>query len=241
MELYSLLARHYDELFPLYPAVVDFVRSARPEGAVLDVGCATGSLGLSLLEKGYGVTGVDLDQAMVAIARSRTRRHRTHPGQAEFLEADMLRLDERFSAGRFDIVTCFGNTLVHLPDPEAVLRFFSQARGLLAPSGVLLFQVLNYQYIRRAAVRLLPVLETPALVFRREYRDRPDGRLDFSVSLLERASGVLMSDTVPLQPLEKDELDRLLKRAGFPDRRYCGGFDRRPFDPQGLVLVVEAR
>ncbi len=241
MELYSLLARYYDDIFPLDPAVVGFIRSACPPGMLLDVGCATGALAASLSGGGYAVTGIDVDPAMICLSRARADRLGAVCGRLDFLETGMLSLDASVPAGSFDAVTCFGNTLVHLPDADSVTRFLEQTLTLLSGTGVLLLQILNYRFIRDAAVRALPDIDTGAFTFRRAYRERPDGRLDFSVTLREKASGVEYSDAVPLLPLLPEELDRLLAAAGFTERSAFGGFDRRPFDPDALVLVLEAR
>jgi glycine/sarcosine N-methyltransferase len=248
MDFYSLLARHYDEIFPLEPRVVDFASSALAADAdprtLLDIGCATGSLGLALAARGETVVGIDLDQAMIDIARTRARAVRSAgpgAGRAEFLRADMLRPDPLLIPGSFGLVICLGNTLVHLPDRPALEAFLRRVRALLAPRGVLLLQILNYERIRRAAVRRLPVIETRSLVFRREYRDRPDGRLDFQIELFDKESGVLSVSALPLLPLEKDELDGLLAAAAFDRRDYYGGYSRTPFDRDDLLLVCEAR
>jgi glycine/sarcosine N-methyltransferase len=242
MELYSLLARYYDDIFPLDPAVVGFVRSACPPGMLLDVGCATGALAASLACAGYGVTGIDADPAMICLSRARADRLGPVCGRLDFLETGMLSLDAYAPAGSFDAVTCLGNTLVHLPDADSVTRFLEQTLTLLSGTGVLLVQILNYRFILDTpGGRLLPDIDTGAFIFRRAYRDRPDGRLDFSVTLREKASGVEYSDALPLLPLPPEELDRLLAAAGFTERSSFGGFDRRRFDPDALVLVMEAR
>jgi SAM-dependent methyltransferase len=42
-----------------------------PTGTVIDVGCGSGVLALALVETGYNVIGVDVSEAMVALARTR--------------------------------------------------------------------------------------------------------------------------------------------------------------------------
>lgn len=63
-------AQLYDRTRPRYPAeLIDALVDARP-GAVLDVGCGTGLLGRSFVERGLPVLGVEPDAQMAAIART---------------------------------------------------------------------------------------------------------------------------------------------------------------------------
>jgi len=139
MTVYSLMAEHYEEIFPLDPAVVEFVRSAisgKGDGAVLDVGCATGSLARALAADGWNVTGIDTDEAMLAIARERAGAiGGSEAARPRFIRGDMRALEGLFPAASFDLVLCLGNTLVHLEDGRAIGDFLRRARALLAPEG----------------------------------------------------------------------------------------------------------
>jgi SAM-dependent methyltransferase len=83
-----------------------FVAALAPAGvAVLDAGCGTGRIGQRLAELGFDVTGVDVDPAMVAVARERA------PG-VQWRVGDLAALD----LGRtFDVVVSGGNVFPFLP------------------------------------------------------------------------------------------------------------------------------
>jgi demethylmenaquinone methyltransferase/2-methoxy-6-polyprenyl-1,4-benzoquinol methylase len=76
-------------------------------GKVLDVACGTGDMAVELLRQGCSVTGVDLSNEMMAIAKRKAP-------QAEYRLADVERLP--FGDASFDAVTCaFGvRNFVHL-------------------------------------------------------------------------------------------------------------------------------
>lgn len=102
-----------------------------PRGAkVLDVGCGTGVISCLLQElSGCEITGIEPDEARVAIARGRGLK--VHQGY----------LTERTAAelGRFDAVV-FADVLEHLPDPgNLVIR----AAAMLSPSGFVIASVPN--------------------------------------------------------------------------------------------------
>jgi len=250
VDFYSALATYYDEVFPPDPAAKDFVSSSMETGAlaaILDIGCATGKLAFALAEAGHSVTAIDLDERMIGYARQSQGNAKPHgAGNArevhpvEFIAADMLDIKRLFSGRLFDRVLCFGNTLVHLPDREAISSFLSQARGLLARRGKLLIQILNYDHILSRGIANLPAIETQNLVFTRAYAARPDNRLDFSTSLQDRNTNTIVKSVIPLLPLVQAEADRLLSEAGFGSREYFGSFTRASLSQESFVLVVEA-
>src|SRR5262245_14786865 len=76
----------------------DFVCRFTPE-SVLDAGCGTGRVGIELARRGIDVVGVDLDDTMLATAR-------TKAPDLPWITADLLDVD----LGRtFDVVVMPGN------------------------------------------------------------------------------------------------------------------------------------
>lgn len=94
-----------------------------PGELALDLGCGTGSYSLWLQEQGLSVTGVDLSEGMLAVAR------RKAGNRVQFIEADLAHLP--FPAGRFDLAIC-NVALEFVHDPEAVLR---EGIRVLKPGG----------------------------------------------------------------------------------------------------------
>jgi SAM-dependent methyltransferase len=81
--------------------------------------------------RGYAVTGSDISAAMLARARERV------PG-ARFVRADLRELP---MIGRFDALTCFGDSLNYLTSDADLEAAFRSARRNLAPGGALVFDV----------------------------------------------------------------------------------------------------
>lgn len=101
--------------------LVELAAPVRGERAV-DLGCGAGHTGGSLAVRGCTVTGVDLDEGMLAAAR------RTYPA-VHFVRADASATG--LPAASFDLA-CARHTLHHHEDPDATLR---EARRLLRPGG----------------------------------------------------------------------------------------------------------
>jgi 2-polyprenyl-6-hydroxyphenyl methylase/3-demethylubiquinone-9 3-methyltransferase len=102
---------------------------------VLDVGCGGGLLSEAMARRGAHVTGIDLAEQNVAVARA----HAQEAG----LEIDYRCLDaERIAAERpaaFDVVTCL-ELLEHVPEPAAVVSACARA---LTPGGAAFFSTIN--------------------------------------------------------------------------------------------------
>lgn len=96
---------------------VELVVALAGAGAsVLDAGCGTGRVAARLADLGHDVAGVDVDPAMVAVARERRPDLSWH-------EADLASLD----LGRtFDVVVSAGNVIPFVPLAELP----AAARGL---------------------------------------------------------------------------------------------------------------
>ena len=104
---------------------------ARPL-AILDVACGGGLLANPLAEAGHAVTGIDLSEASLAVAR----RH-DGTGSVSYRVQDARALD--FPEGSFDVV-CMMDFLEHVAERDAVLR---EASRVLRPGGWFFFHTFN--------------------------------------------------------------------------------------------------
>lgn len=115
---FDKIARDYDRMNRLMTLGMDCrwrkigARAASPRHSApyaLDVACGTGDMMLELLKQGADVTGVDLSEEMLAVAKRKTAGW-----QPAYQVADAEHLP--FGDGSFDAVTCaFGvRNFVHL-------------------------------------------------------------------------------------------------------------------------------
>ncbi|WP_367125269.1 class I SAM-dependent methyltransferase [Streptomyces phytohabitans] len=116
---------------PTRRAWADLLRDRAPSGpgAVLDVGCGTGSLSALLAADGHHVTGVDLSPRMVGRAREKLAAAGL-PGT--FVVGDAA--EPPTGDARFDLILA-RHLLWTLPDPWAALRAWT---ARLRPGGTLL-------------------------------------------------------------------------------------------------------
>jgi glycine/sarcosine N-methyltransferase len=246
MELYRAIADHYDEIFPLDPAQADFVAArAAPGGAVLDSGCASGSLAYALAARGFRVTGIDRSQRLVAKAVRRGRPAEEvgegfAPGcpRPEFRLMDMDLAGFEFPAASFDAVLCLGNTLPHLRGSAQIGHCLSGFRALLKESGVLIVQTIDFQKVAERGLGGLPTIDTQAIRFERSYLGLELGKaFDFSTRLWIKPAPDPIRGETRLYALSPGELDGLLSRSGFSSRQAFASFSGEP-GPVPLLIVA---
>ncbi len=240
MNFYESIARYYEYIFPYNPMHLNFILEASKEDnnlSVLDIGCAAGELCLHLSADFNRVVGIDLDRGMLDKAKGKVQ----NSDNIEFRNLDMLKIGEEFGAQSFDLISCFGNTLVHLNSEENILSFFKQARKVLAKNGKLLFQIINYDRIIDHNIGSLAAIDNEEIRFERNYNIYSDNNmLDFDTILTIKKSGVVIKNSIQLLPIRKREVEQLLGKAGFSEIDVYGGFNRDNFDGNSVPMIIEA-
>jgi len=122
------------DINPLRLGYIDRVAGLQGK-RVLDVGCGGGILSESMAQQGATVTGIDMGEAPLQVARL----HLLESG----LEVDYQRIPVEQLAeqqpGSFDVVTCM-EMLEHVPDPASVIEACAR---LARSGGQLFFSTLN--------------------------------------------------------------------------------------------------
>jgi ubiquinone/menaquinone biosynthesis C-methylase UbiE len=102
----------------------------KPGGHVLDAGCGTGVIARYLVDNGFQITGIDISQRMLDLAKRRVP-------EATFEIGDMTAL--QFEDDSFDgILSSYA--VFHVPRTEH-LALFLDFRRILKKGGALLFSV----------------------------------------------------------------------------------------------------
>jgi len=102
---------------------------------VLDVGCGGGILSESMAAAGATVTGIDLAERSLKIARL----HSLESGIAVSYQAISAEHMAAEHPGEFDVITCM-EMLEHVPDPPAIVRACAK---LVKPGGWVFLSTLN--------------------------------------------------------------------------------------------------
>lgn len=105
---------------------------------VLDVGCGGGILSASLARAGANVTGIDLAEASLQVARLHLLESKL------FVDYQFISVEDlaKQQAGSFDVITCM-EMLEHVPDPASIIHACSK---LLKPNGHAFFSTINRNF-----------------------------------------------------------------------------------------------
>ncbi len=139
----DLASRWWDatsEFKPLHdinPLRVGWVNEHAPlDGQrVLDVGCGGGILSEAMAKHGATVTGIDLSEPAISVARLHALDSEVNVDY-ECIAAEDYAAD---NAGEFDVVTCL-ELLEHVPDPASTV---AACAALVKPGGQVFFSTLN--------------------------------------------------------------------------------------------------
>lgn len=238
-KFYSSIAAYYSEIFPFNPSQITLMEEmmGNLQGkTILDVGCASGELAFHLAQLGAKVTAIDLNKSLLAAAKEK----RSHEN-VTYMWANMLHIARLFGRAKFDGVVCFGNTLVHLMNPMQMRDFFSGVLTVLKPGGKFMLQILNYDKIFAERPDNLPLIETPALRFERNYvYEQGTREINFLTSLTLKQTGEVIDNQTELLGLGSADLTLLMDVAGLKEITLYGGFDGSQFTKDTLPLVISA-
>lgn len=139
----ALASRWWDrhsEFKPLHdinPLRANYIDERSPVAGkkLLDVGCGGGILAEAMAHRGAEVTGIDMGEAPLAVARL----HALESGAKVDYQRSTAEAFAQQYAGTFDVVTCL-EMLEHVPDPSSVV---AACATLVKPGGDVYFSTIN--------------------------------------------------------------------------------------------------
>jgi glycine/sarcosine N-methyltransferase len=226
--LYTSISPYYDRLFPVKPAVIDFIgRYVTHRTDVLDVGCGTGALAHALSDQCKSITGIDISPDMIQAGRKK------YPGTV-LLQTDIDGLEDR----RFDVIYSTGNTVSYFN--RFLLKDLAQKTvNRLTPDGLWIYQTVNWDYLLKKSSYRFPDITLDDLVFQRTYVFHGDEETDFHLDI-RFSDGSVFHETHRLFRLPLTVHIDLHSRVGFDLSESFSSWDRTPWtgDRPGATILV---
>lgn len=230
VSLYDKLnAEGYD--FQFYEKKIGFARQR-----VVDLGCGTGRLALSLAKAGHNVIGIDPAPEMLSVAKKRPGGDAVRWVQGD---ASVLRGETEV-----DVVVMTGHAFQCLLCDDALSLTFDSIRTALAPGGRFMFESRNP--LDRAWERWTPEASLQTVL------DNSGNRVSARHSVIfmqgefvtfatnyELPGGRLTSQST-LRFLPQTQIDQRLKDNGFVDIDYYGDWSGSSFVSSSREIVVIA-
>lgn len=167
---------HYDDfLSPVYSWILgDFASASRNSAALFDklnildgsgqlaadLGAGPGNQSVPLAERGFEVVAIDFCQTLLDELS----------GHAKSLPVrtvcdDILKFEQHLDRSP-DLVTCMGDTLVHLPDRHAVEQLLTRIAASLTPGGRFMYSIRDYiGFEPTGAERFVPIRASDEQIF----------------------------------------------------------------------------
>ena len=168
----------------------------------LDLACGTGILCEVLYGHGIEAAGMDFSEGMIDIAR------KNNPNIAYDVADMILYRPEKC----FDLVTCTGDALNHIIDPQDLSRIFENVFAYLSPGGYFIFDILNEKEVSPGEPIDLDFSETIKAQFTISRRE--DGLINLKTSVYE--NGTLQFEENIFETVHDPEMIcDLLQQHGF--------------------------
>jgi cyclopropane fatty-acyl-phospholipid synthase-like methyltransferase len=106
-----------------------------PGKRLLDIACGTGELTIRFALQGFNVTGVDLSEDMLAVAKSKSVEEGI---EIPFYQQNMAELE---GLEKYDFITIFCDSINYLTTEEEVIQTFEKVSEHLSDHGLFLFDV----------------------------------------------------------------------------------------------------
>lgn len=216
----------------------DFYRAladSREARTILDLGCGTGMLTVTLAGQDRKVTGLDPSPVMLAFARARDGAERVewHVGDSAAAPAE-----------HFDLVVMTGNVAQHIPDTDWT-RTLRDLRARMRPGSTLSFET------RNPAAREWETWSSND----RSSRETPHGTLTewMDVDLIDErivrfhahnyfaATDETVTETQSLVFRGREEIEADLLGAGFDVEAVNGDWAGTPFKETARLMIFVAR
>ena len=234
-EQYSALAKVYDALNSEvdYAAWAAFLarmireHQSADTSLVLDLACGTGRITFELERLGYDMTGIDLSEDMLAVARERALEEGKNG--ILWLCQDMTDFE---LYGTVDATVCCLDSLNYLLKTEDLARCFSLVHNYLIPDGIFLFDVNTPHKFKTVYGDNAYILEADGIYcgWQNVYHPKT-GICDFHLDIFEEQEDGSYERTFEHQR-ERAYSDRTLRRlladAGFEILACVSDFDLTP-------------
>jgi len=254
----SFIADYYDESPVVSERLQDvaFYREAVREfgDPVLELGCGTGRIMMTLADAGKRITGLDLSERMLERAvKKRAALNKEARERVHLVQGDMARFD---LGETFRLVIIPFRPFQHLLEVQQQVDCLDCVRKHLAPGGRLILDVFQTDaermhdpvHMREMLVteyattdgRQVRITERVAAFHRAEQRN--DVEMIFSIRHRDGRQERMVF-AWPLRYFFRYEVEHLLARCGFRVTALYGNFDRTPIrdDSPEMIFVAETR
>ena len=173
----------------------------QPQSA-MDLACGTGVLCRILRQQGLSVWGMDFSRGMIQIARE----------TGEDIHYDVADMITYRPDMQFDLVTCTGDAINHIPALTDVQKIFDNVFAYTAPGGYFVFDLLNEREVSDSEPFEMDFTDTVRVWFQ---MTRPEeNRVNLKIRVYENGN-LQFEENIRETIHEPAVICRMLEKSGF--------------------------
>ncbi|GMU41580.1 MAG: methyltransferase [Chloroflexota bacterium] len=237
----------YDRTTRGVPGDVDWYvdHACRADGLVIELGVGTGRIAIPSALAGARVHGVDLEPAMLEVARRRAMEARVPDDRLTLAEGDMRSYATWQVPAPAALVTIPFRAFLHNLTTDDQLATLHACREALRPDGMLALNVFNpdlplmARWMSRSSRTWAPWGGDGQARARHEYA--PSGQTVTTRLRVVGPDGRRRTTEIRLRYVYRYEMEHLLARAGFRVESLLGDFAGTPFGEGSTEQIWTAR
>ena len=251
--MYDTIAHYYDLTHAGLTADLPLLHqlAQQAKGPLLECGCGTGRVLISLARAAYTITGLDSSEAMLAQAQAKLAQEAPDvQAKVSLVQADITDFEVD---GRYALALIPYNTFLHLPPTQITQALGCLQRHLVADSRLFIDLANPFAVAQTPNDRMLTLEHTftdPAT--EHTVMQLASNWLDDEAQILHitwiydafPAPGGLIHRTISqfkYHYLYPHQLELRLRQSGFQLEALWGDYDRSPFNEESNRLLVIAR
>ncbi len=240
-KFYDDISSEYDEMIN-FPRLIDSRKKLlsnyiKPDyKSAIDIGCGTGVDSIALAMNGLKVKGYDPSAKMLKKARENAKKFNT---AIKFINSvfEIKKTDKN----KTDIVISLGNAFANIGQKD-LSNIIKNVFASLKSEGLFLFQILNYDIIRKEKKRIVNITESKNNVFIRFYDIVKEG-ISFNILTIKK-NNLKEHNLITTQLYEhnKNFLLKELNKADFRSIVVYGDFKGTNFNKRkSKDLIILAK
>lgn len=188
---------------------------------VLDIACGPGRHAISLAKRGFSVTAVDLSTTLLRHAHSTAQKE---GAQVRFLQLDMRSLDFH---EEFDLAVQLFSSFGYFKSVDEDFAVLRGARRALRNVGYYAIDLINPHVLAKTIVsKNTRVIEGGIKIT--EERQIVEDRVEKVITIPTEGEKLKFHESVHLY--KPEQIERLLRQAGFLPTHWFGDYAGLPFD-----------
>ena len=206
--------------------------------SVLDCASSSGRHSQLFAKWGLRSVGTDVDPAVIEYAQELGK---STGSSAVFKEAGLGTLNQSLD-DQFDAITILGNGLAFLPNPHQLELALSDVFDTLNPGGVLVTQLINFDYILDKKIVPLRYHSSTSqdTLFVRYYEKSNSTTANLNIIVLQRKKEEWTQRlfTFPLMIIRLTQLNQTLLNSGFTTPQHYGSYNLDPYTEDSSTLLT---